>query len=73
VYWTYRQAMDRARWGEHQQVIRELARRYGVRYTDFLEDGRFERADFYNDDHLNEDGAAKFTKILDAEVLAPMR
>jgi hypothetical protein len=44
-----------------------------VRYTEFLEDGRFERADFYNDDHLNEDGAAKFTKILDAEVLAPMR
>lgn len=41
-----------------------LQKRYGVRYFNFLRDKRFGDDDFYDADHLNSDGAAKFSLIL---------
>ena len=35
-----------------------------VAYYDFMADDRFSVDDFYDQDHLNESGADKFTKLL---------
>jgi hypothetical protein len=36
-----------------------------MRYIDFLGDPRFDATDYYDVDHLNHAGAARFSKILD--------
>jgi hypothetical protein len=48
-----------------QDNLNQLVNKYKVPYFNFLRDPRFETADFYVSDHLNEGGAEKFSKLLD--------
>jgi hypothetical protein len=36
----------------------------GIHYTNYLDDPRFGKLDFYDADHLNHDGAKKLTEII---------
>ena len=52
-------------------AITELQREFGVEWHDFSTDPRFDEADFWDTDHLNFTGAAKFSRILGTEVVQP--
>lgn len=47
-----------------QNTIKELQRQYDVEYYDFREDYRYKDDDFFDQSHLSEIGAEKFTKFL---------
>ena len=57
---------------QQRRLLRRLMLRCGtgrnVRVVDMQQDGRFVRGDFHDADHLNHDGARKFTKILQTVV-----
>ena len=48
--------------------VERLKREYGIKYYDYREDYSFEDADFYDQSHLSEFGAEKFTKLLMREI-----
>ncbi len=54
----------------NEELIRAVCEKYGCGYFDYLRDSRFSVGDFIDEDHLNEFGAEKFSKMLDAEVLS---
>jgi hypothetical protein len=52
----------------------ELARLHeetGVKVADYMNDARFTDDDFYDFDHLDRDGAVRFTRLLRSEVIEP--
>jgi hypothetical protein len=65
---VYRDRIDAARYERMQAVIRDLGRRYGIAYFNYLDDRRFVDNDFLDTDHLNADGANKLSAILRDEV-----
>lgn len=60
----YTEALDADQLAEMYEGIGELVKGDGVVYFDFLNDSRFSESDFYDPDHLNDEGAEKFTQIL---------
>ena len=72
VYKSYARRMDMRLWGLTQEKIGGLVKKYGISYRDFLNDSRFVREDFRDNDHLNPDGAEKLSRILNDEVLTPI-
>lgn len=54
---------------ENKKVMASLTDNKTVFYHDFINDARFQESDFYDADHLNNQGAAKFSKIMDATLL----
>lgn len=46
------------------KTIETICAKNNVKYLNFLKDPRFEEKDFYDSDHLNSDGAVKFSKLL---------
>ncbi len=55
-----------------KQVTDEMQSKYGCKYFNYFTDARFSIDDFADNDHLNYLGAAKFSKILDSEVIQPV-
>jgi hypothetical protein len=54
----------------NRSVIQELSREYGAVFLDYLNDVRFRKSDFADNDHLNDAGAKKFSQILDRDFVA---
>ena len=54
------------------QMIAGLERDFGVGHRDYSADPRFGEADFWDADHLNFAGAAKFSRLLGKEVVQPL-
>jgi len=52
-----------------KNTINSIIIKYNMQYYDYTIDNRFVDTDFYNCDHLNIDGANKFSKILYEELL----
>jgi len=50
-------------------TVENITKHHKIKYYNYLKDDRFVDSDFYNCDHLNYNGAKKFSKILDDEVL----
>lgn len=67
----YREQFDPVVWQEFEAETQQLVQATGVRYWNFAADGRFDVADFYDGDHLNGNGARKFTALLAAELKRP--
>ncbi|MCX5662584.1 MAG: hypothetical protein NTW19_23130 [Planctomycetota bacterium] len=67
----HREAIDPQALVRMLEVTNRVASRTGARFLDYFADRRFEDEDFNDGDHLNEQGARKFTKILDADLQAP--
>ena len=69
VYGRYLKHADPQILSENHRIIAGIASRYSVSYHDYSRDTRFGYQDFYDPDHLNQTGAQKFSRLLDAEVL----
>jgi hypothetical protein len=66
MYTTYLLREIPAKNERRKQFINELTGLPGVFYFDFEKDQRFQIHDFKNDDHLNSDGAKKYSLIVDS-------
>ena len=66
---SYYQWINQDNYQRMQQTINTIAGKCRAPYVNYLYDRRFAEDDFINSDHLNEKGAAKFTKILDEDVV----
>jgi len=66
VYHYYYEHIDPIKYERMQANLDQLVKKYRVPYYNFLKDPRFVTTDFYNRDHLNDQGVEKFSKILDA-------
>lgn len=49
-------------------IIKYITKKYHCRYFNYFTDKRFVLEDFYDNDHLNSEGAKKFTRILEKEI-----
>jgi hypothetical protein len=66
VYRTYRAGMRPESYEKMQQTVRGLSATYGVPYLNFMD--TMSAGDFYDCDHLNAAGTAKYTALLRAEL-----
>jgi DltD protein len=64
LYKTYSQYLNKTELTENTQFIESLCTKYNFKYWNFSNDSRFLITDFANNDHLNERGAEKFSRIL---------
>ena len=69
IYHTCYDNLDPAKLRKMEELIHALCSRYQVHYFNYLEDKRFILADFSDNDHLNPQGAKKFTGILNEDIL----
>jgi hypothetical protein len=65
----YRDGVQEARCSRMQFALDGFCRRNGLQYKNYFADERFDLGDFFDADHLNRDGAVKFSRILANEVL----
>lgn len=49
---------------KNSEAVNSIRDRFGIPFWNFMEDGRFVKEDFFNCDHLNADGAKKFSALL---------
>jgi len=70
VYRTYSSGIRRDAYRRMQDTLGSLCLRYGLRYLNHMEDPRFTEADFSDTDHLDLQGATKFTQILRNEIIS---
>lgn len=62
---TYRENIDAATMQKTYDITQKLIKKYSnIKYINYFDDSRFISSDFRDVDHLNENGASKFTKIL---------
>lgn len=69
VFKTYSSVLNMDVWQKEQTLLRDLAQKHNTLYYDYLTDDRFEVSDFKDDNHLNFNGAEKFSKILEADIV----
>ncbi len=50
-------------------ALRDICRQHGCGYKNYFNDARFTIRDFYDNDHLNFIGAARFSAILDSDII----
>ncbi|HYF02911.1 MAG TPA: D-alanyl-lipoteichoic acid biosynthesis protein DltD [Patescibacteria group bacterium] len=55
---------------KNENLLKNLAKRFNLQYFNYFSDTRFSLSDFNDNDHLNPQGAIKFSKILDEEALS---
>jgi hypothetical protein len=53
---------------QNQKFIQEMCVKYKCHYFNYQDDNRFLKQDFFNNDHLNPNGAEKFSKLLNADI-----
>jgi hypothetical protein len=66
---TYAARMQAAPLQRMQETIRGLSDKYQIEYFNYMFDRRFSTPDFFNSDHLNPQGAEKFSRILDEDII----
>jgi lysophospholipase L1-like esterase len=64
VYSTYSKYCDRNIVESNNQFINLLCQKYRCNYLTFFEDTRFTKDDFFDNDHLKNNGAIKLSKII---------
>jgi hypothetical protein len=65
---SYTKRMSPGHWRSAQWVVRSLCRQSGVRYLNHFQDPSLNAAEFADSDHVNEDGAARISRTLAAEM-----
>lgn len=61
--------MDKGRLKSISDALFELCAKYNCKWFNYQNDARFSDKDFRDVSHLNQDGAAKFSKIINNEIL----
>ena len=69
VYHYYYEHIDPFKYKRMQEMINYLVSKYHIFYFNYLKDARFINSDFFNRDHLNSNGAEKFTKIINDDFI----
>ena len=69
VYTTYSSKCDPITLSKNEVEINNLCTKYNCIYNNYFTDTRFTIEDFNDNDHLNIQGANKFSAILDTEVI----
>jgi len=69
VFQIYSDNIDSVKYNRMQGAIRQLSDTYHIRYFNYLSDPRFALEDFNDNDHLNAQGAEKFSRIIDREII----
>lgn len=69
VYKTYHDHISADNYRIMTEAIETLTSKYSLKYHNYFYDSRFTLSDFLDNDHLNEEGAKKFSGILKNEVL----
>jgi len=69
LYTTYMNQIPSDAKKEVASFTHEIVTEFGIKYFDYSCDKRFNIYDFKNDDHLNSNGAKKFCKIINDEIL----
>lgn len=64
VYSTYSKFCDKKIIGANSQFINLLCKKYNYSYLNFFEDTRFDKDDFFDNDHIKNNGATKLSKIV---------
>jgi hypothetical protein len=54
---------------KNDSLLKKMANRYNLQYFTYFSDSRFSLSDFNDNDHLNPNGAQKFSRILNEEAL----
>jgi hypothetical protein len=67
-YYTFRENEIPEKREKVRNYINYLTKNYAVEYYDFESNDKFYLNDFSNDDHLNANGAEKYSKLLDAKI-----
>lgn len=60
----YNQHLDEKQLSKTLSLVSSLKQQYGLDFYDYREDSRFVDEDFFDESHLSDVGAEKFTKIL---------
>jgi poly-D-alanine transfer protein DltD len=71
VYKSYYSHLNPAAYTRMQNAIRSMSEQNGIQYYNYMQDKRFRASDFFDCDHLNASGMAKFTAVLKSEVVDP--
>jgi len=69
VYKTYYQHVSRENYEIMTNTINLIASKYSTKHFNYFYDDRFDLNNFLDNDHLNEEGAKKFSIILKNEVI----
>ncbi|WP_306533870.1 hypothetical protein [Geobacter sp.] len=69
TYHTYYDNLQENKLSEMHKLISGYCSTYKVKYYDYYKDARFNITDFSNNDHLNMDGAKKFSKIIRKDII----
>jgi hypothetical protein len=72
VFATYSKFLDSNIVKRTDTIIAGIISKYNCLYKNYSSDKRFDRIDFHDNDHLNYNGAEKFTRILDDEFVKPL-
>jgi hypothetical protein len=71
VWHEYAERMKPEFWSRTESLVADLTRTHGLRYLSFLRTPDFTAQDFVDADHLNGQGAGRFTRMLDAAIRQP--
>jgi hypothetical protein len=66
---AYNELLAQTQVDKMYETTDRFIKEFNVPYFDYRKDSRFEADDFYDSDHLSDIGAAKFTKILNQDLL----
>ena len=64
VYKDYYTFLDSTAIRENETLLMKISKKYNIKYWDFSNLSVMTKDDFYNSDHLNKKGAAKFSAVL---------
>ena len=64
TYSEYNQYLDRVTINQNKDITNKICEEFNIQYWDYMEDGRFNKSDFFNPDHLNKNGAKKLSLML---------
>lgn len=64
TYSVYNQYLDTNVTNRNMTDLAEISQVYNIQYWDYINSDKFSSDDFYDGDHLNKEGAKKFTKML---------
>ena len=65
---NYYNNLDKKQLEEMYEITHKFQKEYDVSYFDYLKDSRFDADDFFNESHMSNIGAIKFTKILNEDI-----
>ena len=70
TYGEYNEYLDKEQVKQNLEDIHSICNEFNIQYWRFNEDITFKKEDFYDQDHLNKKGAAKFSIILNNRLRA---